>query len=104
MKYLCEDMKYLKDLCFDMMKYYEKKLNGFLGEYKNKEETDVVALCVEIAEVTKRYEYVESLYYTAKSNSRLLVTQGTILLFRHSKLFDWSKFTSIGEESSGSYM
>lgn len=104
MKYLCEDMNYLRGLCFDMMKLYEKKLNGLLGEYKNKEETDVVALCVDIAEVTKRYEYAESLYYLAKSNSRLLVTQGTLLLLRHSKLFDWSKFTSIEEESSGSYM
>lgn len=104
MKYLCNDMHYLMDLCKDKMKTYEKMLNDLLREYRDEKETDVIALCVDIADATKKHEYVESLYYQAKKNSRLLITADTMLLLRNSKLFDWINFICIEEEDNGCYM
>ena len=98
MKYLCNDMNYLMSLCKDKMKTYEKMLNDLLREYRDEKETDVIALCVDIADATKKHEYVESLYYQARSNSKILVTVNTVLLLRTSKLFDWDNFISIEEE------
>lgn len=104
MKYLCNDMHYLMDLCLDKMQVYEKMLNSLLREYKDEKETDVIALCVDIVDATKKHECVESLYYQAKKNSRLLITPDTMLLLRHSKLFDWINFICIEEEDNGSDM
>lgn len=104
MKYLCNDMHYLMGLCKDKMQVYEKILNSLLREYRDEKETDVIALCVDIADVTQKHEYVESLYYQSRSNSKILVTVNTVLLLRTSKLFDWIKFISIEEEDDGSCM
>ena len=97
-------MHYLMDLCSDKMKTYEKMLNSLLREYKDEKETDVIALCVDIADAIKKHECVESLYYQAKNSSRILVTTDTILLLRASKLFDWVKFIGIEDEAYGSDM
>ena len=86
------------------MQVYEKMLNSLLREYKDEKETDIIALCIDIADVTQKHEYVESLYYQAKKNSRLLITPETMLLLRHSKLFDWVNFICIEEEVYGSDM
>ena len=104
MMYLCNDMNYLMDLCSDKMKTYEKKLNSLLREYKDEKETDVIALCIDIADVSKNHERVESLYYQAKSGSRILVTIDTILILKTSDLFDWTNFIGIEEEVYGSDM
>lgn len=104
MRYLCNDMHYLMDLCLDKMQVYEKMLNSLLREYKDEKETDVIALCVDITDATKKHECVESLYYQAKKNSRLLITADTMLLLRHSKLFDWINFICMEEEDNGCYM
>ena len=98
MKYLCTDMYYLRSLCLDRMQTYEKALNDLLKEYKNEKESDVVALCVDIADAVKKHECVESLYYQIKTNDRVLVSVNTILLLRTAKLFDWIKFIGVEEE------
>ena len=104
MKYLCTDMYYLRNLCMDKMQTYEKMLNNLLREYKNEKDSDVIALCVEISDVSNKYEHIEALFYQTKSNSRILVSSNTMLLLRTSKLFDWIKFISIEEEDDGSCM
>ena len=86
------------------MQVYEKILNSLLREYRDEKETDVIALCVDIADVTQKHECVETLYYQARSNSRLLITAETVLLLRTSKMFDWIKFISIEEEENDCYM
>ena len=104
MKYLCNDMHYLMGLCKDKMQVYEKMLNSLLREYKDEKETDVIALCIDIVDATRKHECVETLYYQARSNSRLLITAETVLLLRTSKLFDWLKFICIEEEDNDCYM
>ena len=104
MKYLCNDMHYLMGLCKDKMKVYEKMLNDLLKEYRDEKETDVIALCVNIADATQKHECVESLYYQARSNSRLLITAETVLHLRMLKLFDWDNFINIEEEDNDCYM
>lgn len=98
MKYLCNDMYYLRRLCLYKMKTYEEALNDLIKGYKNENETDVVAVCEDIADVVDKKKRVESLYYQTKTNDRVLVSGRTILLLRTVKLFDWIKFIGIEEE------
>ena len=104
MKYLCNDMHYLRKLCMDKMQTYEKMLNNLLREYKNEKDSDVIALCVEISDVSNKYEHIEVLFYQTKSSNKILISSNTILLLRTSKLFDWIKFIRIKEEDDGSCM
>lgn len=98
MKYLCNDMRYLKELCYSTMRTYEITLNDILKEYKNETETDVLDLCSDIVDIMEKYELVETLYYMAKTNSSILLRERTFLLLRSSDKFNQSKFSSIREE------
>ena len=98
MKYLCNDMRYLRDLCFDTLHTYEKTLNNLLKEYKNEQETDIVALCVDITDTFESYDCVETLYCMAKTNSNILLRERTFLLLHISNKFDKNKFSAIREE------
>lgn len=62
----------------------------------------LMGLC--IADATQKHECVESLYYQARSNSRLLITAETVLHLRTLKLFDWDNFISIEEEDNDCYI
>lgn len=104
MTYLCSDMKYLRSLCLDKMQVYNKMLNNSLREYKNEEETDVIALCVDIADTIKKYERIESLYCQVKDSNNIVITLDTILLLRTSEFFSWIKFEEFEEEAYGSDM
>lgn len=101
MTYLCSDINYLRSLCLDKMQAYEKTLKSLLKEYKDEKETDVIALCVDIADTTKKYERIESLYYQVKDNNSIIITLDTILLLRTSELFSWIKFEEFEEEAYG---
>lgn len=98
MKYLCNDMRYLKELCYSTMRTYEITLNDLLKEYKNETETDVLDLCTDIVDTMEKYELVETLYYMAKTNSSILLRERTFLLLRSSDKFNQNKFSSIREE------
>ena len=101
MTYLCSEMDYLRSLCLDKMQTYEKTLKSLLKEYKDEKETDVIALCVDIADTTKKYERIESLYYQVKDSNNIIITLDTILLLRSSELFSWIKFEEFEEEAYG---
>ena len=104
MTYLCSDINYLRSLCLDKMQTYEKTLKNLLKEYKDEKETDVIPLCVDIADITKKYERIESLYCQVKDRNSIIITLDTILLLRSSELFSWIKFEEFEEEAYGSGM